>query len=330
MRDNVARFGGDPGRVTIFGESAGGESVAILAASPAARGLFHRVICESGGFMGPVRRTADEITVGPVALPCAEQAGVKFLADLGAADLKAARAMSAEAVQAVALDPCWPAADGPTIPGGLYQRYEKGEFNDTPVLLGTNSDDGGMFAKNSVTPAGFEALLRKPLGAAADPVLAVYPHATKAQATRSDRDLVRDWIFAWPTWAWARLQTQHGTGKAYLYYFNTNLTASGAGHTAELPFVFGKLGGWVYPKASAANRALSDQMMSYWVNFATTGDPNAPGLPAWPAYDVAAGRTLYFDKTVHAGATPNLPQLEALDGCFAHLRAAPAASAPAR
>ena len=323
VRDNVARFGGDPANVTIFGESAGGESVNILAGSPAAAGLFHRAICESGGFMAPARRADGEVAAGPLALPYAEAKGVSYLAKLGVADVGAARKLPADAIQRVKFDPCWPAADGPTIPGDLFERFEHGQFNDVPVLLGTNTNDGAMFAPVSTTPAAFERLLRRQPGGGADGILAAYPHATAAEASRSNRELVRDWIFAWPTWSWARLQSRYGKGRAYLYSYNYTAprVANGAGHTAELPYVFGHLGGLFNPAASAENRAVSDQLMSYWTRFATTGDPNGPGLPAWPAFDERADTTLIIDRPTKVGPTPNLEQLQALDVSIGQARA---------
>ena len=98
--------------------------------------------------------------------------------------------------------------------------YETGHFNDTPVLIGTNSDEGASFARPGVTKASFEEQVRTGYGKQADAILAAYPHATDEEAMQSSRDLFRDSVFAWPTWAWASLQSQKGKGKAYVYYFD--------------------------------------------------------------------------------------------------------------
>jgi para-nitrobenzyl esterase len=139
VKNNVARFGGDPSRVTIFGHSAGGMAVSMLAASPAAKGLFHRAICMSGGSFAPPR-IANEAGQSVPSLKLAESTGVSFLKKLGADDIKAARAMSAEQIQkGLAGGPMtrfWPVADGNIIPGDQYVLYSQGRFNDTPILIG--------------------------------------------------------------------------------------------------------------------------------------------------------------------------------------------------
>jgi para-nitrobenzyl esterase len=321
VQDNITHFGGDPSRVTIFGESAGGISVAILAASPPARGLFHRAISESGGSMAPIKPAADQPGGLIPSLAYAESCGKKFLADLGVPDIQFARALSADRIQSIKLTPCWPVADGQTIVGDPYKLYEEGRFNDTPILIGSNSDDGGMFAMPARTPQAFEQAVRRVCTPAADQILSAYPHATDAQAIRSGRDIIRDTIFAWPSWAWVKLQTEHGKSKAYLYYFDYGSAHPGeVGHSAEIPYVFGNLGGLLRPPPTPKNRATSDLMMSYWINFAATGDPNAPNLPHWPAFAHDTNATMTFDNTPHAGSTPNLEKITALDTYYARLR----------
>lgn len=321
VKENIARFGGDPGRVTIFGQSSGGTAVAILAQSPPAAGLFQRAICQSGGAMAPIKSTPEEASGLIQSLPLAEEQGEKFLASLGVKDIKAARALSADAVmkgRPVSIP--WPVADGETIVGDPYENYRAGRFNDTPVLVGITSDDGGFLGSPKKTPAEFEKQVRESYGEDAAAFLAAYPHATAAEASRSARDLIRDSLFGTSSWAWAKLQSEKGKHKAYLYYFDYGSAPGGAPHGAELGYVFGNLGGWFHPKATPENVAMSDTIQSYWVNFAASGDPNGPGLPEWPAFDSEGMKAMIFGKSPQAGPTPNLEMLRAFDAYWARLR----------
>jgi para-nitrobenzyl esterase len=325
VKNNIARFGGDPSRVTIFGESAGGIAVSMLSASPAAKGLFQRAISESGGSFAPPR-IANEAGQNVPTLKLAESNGESFLKKLGAADLKAARALPAEQIQkalggGMGGGGFWPVADGNILPGDPYELYEKGRFNDTPVLIGTNSNEGGLFMRQPVTAAAFEKQIRSGYGERADVILSAYPHSTDAEASRASADVFREFAFAWPTWVWARLQSQKGKGKAFVYYFDHRTPASpdGANHGAEVSYVFQNfMGPGSAPKPE--DLALSDLIRSYWINFATTGDPNGPGLPQWPAFTEKDQKVMFFDTAASARPIPNLEKLKAFDAYYSWRR----------
>jgi para-nitrobenzyl esterase len=151
--------------------------------------------------------------------------------------------------------------------------------------------------------------------------LKAYPHATDAEATRSAQDIFRESVFAWPTWAWAKLQSRNGKNRVFVYYFDHRTPASpdGADHAAEISYVFGNLGGFG-GSTGPEDKILSELMSSHWVNFAKNGDPNGPGLLVWPAFDEKGQKTMIFDKTPSARPHPNLDQLKAFDAYYAKLR----------
>jgi para-nitrobenzyl esterase len=333
VKANIAKLGGDSNRVTIFGQSAGGVSVSMLAASPPAKGLFQRAISESGGSFGSAKYANEEgVHVPP--LKVAETTGKTFLEKLGAKDIGAGREIPAEKIQAaqglgMGGPTFWPVFDGDVLPRDQYELYQANKFNDTPVLIGTNSDEAAPFLNvTGVTAARFEERVRAGFGQHADAILAVYPHSTDAEAVKSTKDLFRESTFAWHTWAWALLQTEKGKGKAYVYYFDHRgpRTPNGAHHGDEIAYVFGNLPAPVFgdqgppPPIRPEDTKISDQMGSYWVNFAKTGDPNGPGLPAWPAFSASAQKAMIFDATPGARPLPNQSQLKALDPYYKMLR----------
>ncbi|HZF28471.1 MAG TPA: carboxylesterase family protein [Gammaproteobacteria bacterium] len=321
VQDNIAAFGGDPRNVTIFGESAGGIAVSMLGASPHAKGLFAKAISESGGSFAPSRRGAEGGMNVP-ALAAAETAGKTFFDKLGTASLAAGRALPADKIQG-AQGPglgtgFWPTDDGDVLPGDQYVLYGRGKFNDTPVLIGTNSDEGALFVRGGVTKAGYEQAIRAGYGEHADEILKTNPHATDADALQASRNIFRDSAFAWQTWAWAKLQTTKGKNPAYVYYFDhrTPQSPNGASHGDELGYVFRNLA----PAARPEDVAMAELVSSYWTNFAKTGNPNATGLPSWPVFSVAKQEAMFFDAKSSARPLPNRSQIEALDGYYAWRR----------
>jgi len=330
VQRNIKAFGGDPGCVTIFGESAGGISVSMLAASPLAKGLFHRAICESGGSFNPVRK---EKEVGSMQLLAgAESAGVEFAQRMGAKSLAELRQIPPEKWQkdpAAQMGGCWPVVDGYVIVDDQYKLYEAGRYNDVPVLIGTNSDEGSMFAR-ATAPEQYEKDTRERFGPFAEKILELYPAKTQDQTFRAMADIFRDTFFAWPTWAWARLQSKTGTSKVFVYYFDQKQPPSllsaffksdGAPHGSEIPYVFRHLDLSFGAKFTDEDRKLSATMAAYWTNFAKTGNPNGEGLPRWPAYSDREATVMYLDSQPHAGPVPNVDKLTVLNEYFAWKRA---------
>jgi para-nitrobenzyl esterase len=328
VKENIARFGGDPSNVTIFGHSAGGMAVNMLAASPVTKGLFHRVICMSGGSFAPLQTSNQAVTgLGIPSLGVAESSGEELLKVLGAADIKAARALSAEEIQKSIPGGMGgmrfrPVADGYVIPSDLYSIYQARRFNDTPILVGNTSNELGSFrGSGSITAAQFEQQIRSQYGPHADAILGVYPHSTDAEAAKSSKEISRDSMFAWSTWTWARLQSEKGRGEAFEYYYDYHApTADGAGHGSDVPYAFQTLTGGPQGAPKPEDLKLSDMISSYWVNFAKSGDPNGSGLPKWPAFAKKDPQVMVFDATPSARPVPNLEKLKAFDGYITWLR----------
>ena len=342
VRTNIGRFGGDPSRVTVFGQSAGGSTVGMLAASPLAKGLFQRAISESGDITSSGLGGDAPLAGGLPGLSAAEAVGKKFLAKLGAADIAAARALAAQVLlkAQAGVERFLPVLDGYVAPADQYDLIEEGRLNDTPLLIGFNADEGALIVPRllpDVTPARFEALIHSQVGSDADEILPLYPHATNQQAKQAAGDVIRDGDMGWSAWAWASLYSRKEQDNVYLYYFDRHSPQAPLGptHSAEISYVFGNL---VSPVKGTpfgldgppgpADAALSEQIQSYWVNFARTGDPNGPGLPRWPAFSAASQQALYLDEHPHTGPVPNLTPIQAFDRAYARARQTAPYSAP--
>jgi para-nitrobenzyl esterase len=157
--------------------------------------------------------------------------------------------------------------------------------------------------------------VRRGYGKQADAILAVYPHATAEQAARAATQLRSDTTFDWGQYTWARLQSSSGRHKAYVYYFDrpSERNPNGSSHGQEVGYVFGNLGVGGRAAPTAEDRALSQQMQGYWINFATAGNPNGAGLPEWPAFSAAAPLVMRFGVNPGPAPISNQERLKALD-----------------
>jgi para-nitrobenzyl esterase len=321
VKANIARFGGDPGNVTLYGQSAGSVAIALLATAPQAAGLFHRAIGQSGGYaLGGRLATLAE----------GEKQGVAAADKLKAPSLAALRNLGGDAIIA-GDNGMRPVVDGAVLPQQPIEVYAAGRQMKVPVLIGSNADEGTAYPV-VMTPAAFEADARKRYGAAADTLLGLYPARTEDEARAASYALMRDRTFAAPMRLWGVEQSK--VAPVFMYHFSrvhpfvdgvgflqqTPGRKMGAYHGAEMAYAYGTydvLNRFGTTRAwTDADRKYSDAMMGYWLAFARMGDPNAEGLPAWPAYKPDGEPVMLFGAEIKAGMLPNRPQLD----FFAHQR----------
>lgn len=321
--NNIKFFGGDPNNITIFGESAGGQSVCILMAMPKAKGLFHRVIAQSGRAMPQGYKFSDRKMTTEWLL---EELNLK------ADNLEAFRKLPTEKILTASVKVQQKArlnglylAFGPYIDGNNLSEHPlktiiKGFAKDIELIIGTNLEEWKffhLFIPNfkeidlDRLPRAIRSALRI-LGEnenKADTVIETYKNSREenglpAKPQDSIDAFITDSIFHIPAIKFAEAQSNYQKN-TYMYLFSWQSTFQegkfGAGHGLDIPFVFNtfpKQDTWFFPKRSEETELLSAKIMDAWTSFARTGNPNHSGIPKWPQYDIKKRATLVFDKEI--------------------------------
>jgi len=330
VQRNIRNFGGDPSKVTIFGESAGAMSCHILCASPLAKGLFRACITQSGAFLSPT---------GVVNQELAQMVGQMFMSQLKKNSIAEMRQMDAKELtgNGVNFPACTPIVDGYVIPEPIYNLYQKGNYNDVPVLIMYNSDEGAVdFDK--VSTEDYDRQFSQLPGQWADSVKVYYPGTTDEERLFSMRDFVRDVGFGWPAYAWATLQKQTGKSPVYMAYLaqksDTTVYAKGnrrgAAHCDDMMYLKGAFDNKAekYPQ----EKKVGDLMQQYWVNFAKTLNPNGKdeanreGLPHWPVFEDGKGTVMQFNNGASLIKTPNQERLKVIGAFMDYVRSLSAKS----
>ena len=337
IKRNIAAFGGDPNNVTIAGESAGAIMVGALAAMPPAKGLFNRVVVESGAWMGLQmgRMTTAEQAQGNGA-KALEAAGIKSIAELRAKPFAELPNLPGNGM----------VIDGYLIPEDLSITFANGKQLDVDVLAGSNKDENTFFggggggrggrggAAGAAPPApgaaveAYVARAKTQYGELADTFLKLYP-VTKDEDVPLMNAAAQNDEINWNMRQFAALQSKKGK-KGYAYFFtrvplrNGQPQANGASHTAEISYVFNHAYSNGPLEWNDVDKKLGDQMSSYWVNFFTKGDPNGPGLPAWPQYkDMSKDKVIVLGDTVQVEGAPPAEKLAFFNARYARLMKAP-------
>ncbi|MEP7125088.1 MAG: carboxylesterase/lipase family protein [Byssovorax sp.] len=310
---NVGAFGGDPGRVTLFGESAGGESVCLHTLSPKSQGLFNRAIIESGACAAtsgitPIEAKAQGDAFAK-ALTCDGKDGPGTLSCLRGKSMSEVL-MALPSKGALDFSPggskWFPSVDGYNIPKEPLDLLNAGSFSPVPLLVGSNGDEGTLFFAFGGTTipddAAYKAAVESFYPGKGDAILAHYPSATYGSPQAAVARAFGDSVFVCPSRRLARAFSKAGA-PTYLYHFtyknpNAALPNLGAFHSSELPFIFGNPSELLPENLTAEQRKLSDLMMSYWGELAKTGEPAGDGPLRFPDYDLAHDESMRLDLMV--------------------------------
>jgi para-nitrobenzyl esterase len=329
VKRNIAQFGGDPDNVTLFGESAGAIDAGQLMVSPLSAGLFRRVISESGPIFGPARTLSQAEGFGRAVsdlLPQDSQStALQKLRALPASEIEK---LLVKARERLPTDITSATADGWVLPQSPQQAFSSGGIQKVDLLIGLNGRELSAFrlaaaksAPNAIAAAEtgglkrFSAAARPYFGIWTTPKMALYLGDILLNRNAGLDRAANDLVGVCPIGAMAALTSAAGQ-RVFVYRFDRVIPGKGeaelgAFHSLEVPYVFGNLRDreWRWLPSTADDGALSNLMQVYWTNFAKSGDPNASGLPNWPAWSSSKEEFLVINKDASVSAQRNFAPL---------------------
>ncbi len=312
VRENIAAFGGDPGNVTVFGESGGGAKISVLMAMPAAQGLFHRAIIQSG----PAVQMASREEAGRTAKQLLDELGLAPARAGALRSLPADRILVAQGKVLAGISRMSftqrrrigfnPVVDGRHFPAGPFEPVAPRISASVPLMIGTNQDEMRLFFAGhpwfeQLDDAAMRERLRQFVGERADEIAAAYRRARPEDSPRKlFSAIASDAGMRIPSLIMAERKIALNAAPVFVYLFTWRTPVLGgilgSAHTLEIPFVFDLVDSSRLTGDSPARYELADKLSRTWAAFARTGNPNHDAIPEWPPYSIAERPTMIFDE----------------------------------